>query len=82
VRGLVLSEQKRRGWRGAIGRRLALWAARPDFMACDVRDLPSRLSQRQRARGMPVLSWAVRSADERSIAARYADQIIFEHVDG
>lgn len=82
VRGLVVSEQRKRGWRAAIGRRLALWATRPDFIACDIRDLPSALSQRMRAQDIPVLSWTVRSAEERRIAARHADQIIFEDVDG
>ncbi|MCA1654864.1 MAG: hypothetical protein LC656_12070, partial [Sphingomonadales bacterium] len=41
LRGLVVTEAKRR-WRGVLARRLALWRARPDFLAYDVRDLPSR----------------------------------------
>lgn len=77
-RGLVVTEQEKRGWRGSIERRLALWAARPDFIACDIRDLPSSLSSIVRTRGLPVLTWTVRTAAERARAATHADQIIFE----
>lgn len=78
IRGLVISEQGKAGWRGRIGRALALWAAKPDFIACDIRDLPSSLSARMRRRGLPVLTWTVRSEEERNRAALHADQIIFE----
>lgn len=78
ARGLVVTEQGKRGLRGAIGRALALWAAKPDFIACDIRDLPSYLSSRARRRGVPVLTWTVRSEEERARAALHADQIIFE----
>ncbi|HKY80170.1 MAG TPA: glycerophosphodiester phosphodiesterase family protein [Sphingobium sp.] len=77
-RGLVVTEQNRRGWGGAIRRSLALWAARPDFVACDIRDLPSPLSTRARRRGLPVLTWTVRSEADRARAAAHADQIIYE----
>ncbi len=78
VRGLVVTEQKKRGWRGRVGRALALWWAKPDFIACDIRDLPSSLSARMRRRGIPVLTWTVCSEEERERAALHADQIIFE----
>ena len=62
-RGLVVSEQdKPRPCAGAIERRLSLWRARPDFLAYDVRDLPSRFAAAARARGLPVLTWTVRDA--------------------
>lgn len=82
VRGLVVSDRDRRGWRGRIAQTLALWAAKPDFIACDIRDLPSRLSTRSRQRGVPVLTWTVRSGEEGDRAALHADQIIFERVHG
>jgi glycerophosphoryl diester phosphodiesterase len=78
MRGLVMAERHGRGWRGRIKRALALWLARPDFIACDIADLPSPLATRLRAKGLPVLSWTVRTAEERARAARHADQIIFE----
>ncbi len=78
VRGLVITQQGK-GWlRGKIERALALWLAKPDFVACDIRDLPSALSHRARARGLPVLTWTVRSQSDRTRAATHADQIIFE----
>ena len=78
VRGLVVTEQGQPGWRGAARRGLALWVARPDFIACDIRDLPSRFVAEARERGLPVLSWTVRSGAEHAVAAAHADQIIFE----
>lgn len=76
--GVILSRRGKGWFRGAIERRLALWIARPDFLACDICDLPSRLSARARRRGMPVLTWTVRSEAERARAAAHADQIIHE----
>jgi glycerophosphoryl diester phosphodiesterase len=78
VRGLVVTEQRKRGLRGRIERRLFLWRAGADFLAYDVRDLPSRFAQRARARGLPVYTWTVRGDSDRARAAAYADQIIFE----
>ena len=78
LRGLVVSEAGRR-WRGWLSRRLALWRSRPDFLAYDIRDLPSRFAEGQRARGMKVLTWTCRSLQDRARAAEHADQIIYEH---
>jgi glycerophosphoryl diester phosphodiesterase len=76
LRGLVISESGKRGWRGRVERRLALWRARPDFLAYDVRDLPSAFA---RAAGRPVYTWTVRTEADRARAAAHADQIIFEN---
>lgn len=78
VRGLVVSEEGRRTLSGLIRRHMALWQARPEFLAYDVRDLPSRFPAAQRARGLPVLTWTVRSEDLRARAARHADAPIAE----
>ncbi|MEA3029117.1 MAG: hypothetical protein QOG13_442 [Sphingomonadales bacterium] len=74
LRGLVVTEdgQPRRR---RIRRRLALWWSRPDFLAYDIRDLPSRFAAAAR---LPVLTWTVRNEDDRRRAARHADQIIYE----
>lgn len=77
-RGLVVTESGRRGLRGRIERPLALWLARADFLAYDIRDLPSRFAARARRRGLPVYTWTVRSEADRARAAAHADQIIFE----
>jgi glycerophosphoryl diester phosphodiesterase len=78
VRGLVVTEENRRGAGGTLHRRLALWRARPDFLAYDIRDLPSRFAAAQRRRGLPVASWTVRSAEQRARAAHHADAAIAE----
>jgi len=51
---------------------------KPQFLAWSVKDLPSPLSSAARRWGMPVLTWTVRTAEERQRAARWADQMIFE----
>ncbi len=78
VRGLVVTEQSRHGPAGGLARHLAFRAAHPDFLAYDVRDLPSRFVRAARRKGLPVLSWTVRNArDWRTIEAE-ADAAIFE----
>ncbi len=81
VRGLVMTEHretKSRALRDAILRRLAVLRAKPDFLAYDVRHLPSSLPAALRSAGLPVLSWTVRSPQDREIVARHADRPIFE----
>jgi glycerophosphoryl diester phosphodiesterase len=82
LRGLVVTENGRRGPRGWIERPVALWWARADFLACDVRDLPSRFAVSARRRGLPVYTWTVRSDSDRDRAEAHADQIIFEAAAG
>lgn len=77
-RGLVVTQQGKPPLRGAIERALAYRLARPDFIACDIRDLPSPFSTRARKKGLPMLTWTVRSDADRQRAAAHADQIIFE----
>ena len=78
VRGLVVTEEHGKTLPGMIKRRLALWHARPDFLAYDIRDLPSRFAATQRQRGLPVLTWTVRSQEHRARAAQFADAPIAE----
>ena len=63
VRGLVVTEEGRRTLSGRLRRHLTLWQARAEFLAYDIRDLPSRFAAAQRERGVPLLSWTVRSAE-------------------
>lgn len=78
LRGLVVTEANRKGWRGKAERGLALRRARPDFLAYDIRDLPSAFAAAQRARGLPVLTWTVRDRLGEEAASVHADQIIHE----
>jgi glycerophosphoryl diester phosphodiesterase len=55
------------------------WQSRPDFVAYRVRDLTAVAPRVARHMfGLPLLTWTVRSDADRAIAARFADQIIFE----
>lgn len=78
LRGLVVTEEGAKGLYGTVRRWLSLRLARPDFLAYDIRDLPSVFAARQRARGMPVLTWTVRNALLRERAAVHADAPIAE----
>jgi len=53
-------------------------ALRPQFVAYDVRALPTLATRAARALGLPLLTWTVRSEAERTVARAHADQIIFE----
>ena len=78
LRGLVLTQQKERGLADRVARHRAFWRAKPDFLAYDIRDLPSRFAAAQRARGLPVLSWTVSTPQLRDRAAQFADAPIAE----
>jgi glycerophosphoryl diester phosphodiesterase len=52
---------------------------KPQFIAYSVRDLPAAVPfVARKLFGLPLLTWTVRSADDRQKALRYADQMIFE----
>ncbi len=80
--GLVMTqgsgETKGNGLRGRLARHLALWRANPEFLAYDIRDLPAPFPASQRKRGLPILTWTVRSFEQQQVAGREADQIIYE----
>jgi glycerophosphoryl diester phosphodiesterase len=84
-RGLVAENRYRpdhqdRSWfRGTADYLGDLLRARPQFVAYSVRDLPSPvpLTSRSLLR-LPLLTWTVRSEEDRVRAGRWADQMIFE----
>ena len=78
ARGLVVTEGGRRTLLARAKRHWALWLAKPQFLAYDVRDLPSAFAASQRRRGLPVLTWTVRDGDLRTRAERHADAPIAE----
>lgn len=49
-----------------------------DFVAYDVNALPSTFVRLVRSRGLPTLSWTVRSPSDADRAYAHVDQIIFE----
>lgn len=52
--------------------------SRPQFVAYDIDGLPAAAPLVLRRLGRPLLTWTVRTAEQRARAARYADQMIFE----
>jgi glycerophosphoryl diester phosphodiesterase len=52
--------------------------SRPQFIAYAGRDLPGTAPAVARMFGVPILTWTIRSAAERTRVLRYADQVIFE----
>ncbi|MGN6496749.1 MAG: glycerophosphodiester phosphodiesterase family protein [Tsuneonella sp.] len=78
ARGLVVTEENDRGFAGRLRRQVALWHARPDFLAYDVRDLPSAFASAQRRRGLPVATWTVRTPELLERARAHADVPIAE----
>jgi glycerophosphoryl diester phosphodiesterase len=87
TRGIVAerwSGQFSGGRISALGKRALAYVrdalmAEPHFIAYSVKDLPAALPLAARhLRGMPLLTWTVRSAADQQRAARWADQMIFE----
>ncbi len=87
ARGMTAAEYRRNSYRDLLpdGARRGLGyvraglAARPQFLAYAVTALPGALPFfMRRIMCMPVLTWTVRTEAERQVAARYADQMIFE----
>jgi glycerophosphoryl diester phosphodiesterase len=55
------------------------WKSRPQFIAYSVKDLPAVMPLSARwIFGRPLLTWTVRTDQDRECAERYADQMIFE----
>jgi glycerophosphoryl diester phosphodiesterase len=87
TRGIVAERRPARSggsdWRAQGSRTVAYCLnalrAEPHFLAYSVKDLPAALPlAARRLCGMRVLTWTVRSADDRQRALRWADQMIFE----
>jgi len=82
LRGMVLEASHKwyhmiPGWR----RSRYCSMAGAQFVAHNVQDLPDRFTESWRRRGGKLLTWTVRSAADRIIAEKYADQMIFEDRD-
>ena len=65
--------------RAALAGLLHLGESRPGFVSWRVDDLPAGPPYLCRLLGaMPVMTWTVRTDDQRAVARRHADQMVFE----
>ena len=78
VCGLVMREDKHGHTQQAWQRHVALWVAKPDFIAYHVAALPNRFATGLRCYGMPLLTWTVNSPETLAIARAHADAPIAE----
>jgi glycerophosphoryl diester phosphodiesterase len=77
-RGIV-AERRSANPRHALAYAGEVLRAQIDFIAYSIKDLPATLpTMGRKLLGMPLLTWTVRSAEDRARAVRYADQMIFE----
>jgi glycerophosphoryl diester phosphodiesterase len=76
ISGLLRNE---RPLRRLAGRTMAgNFLTRPDFISYELAGLPSRIVDLWRGRGVPVLTWTVKSAADEQKARKYADNFIFD----
>ena len=78
IRGLVMREDDLGMTQKPWQRHVALWAARPEFIAYHVAALPNPMVSALRERGMPVLTWTVNSPETRAAGLVHADALIAE----
>ena len=78
TRGLVVTEEGKGGVRGRLERAFGLAYSGAQFLAYDIRDLPSPFAAAVRRTNRPVLTWTVRVERDEQVAALHADQIIHE----
>jgi len=88
-RGLVACRFNQEDWPGltsmqrfAMRHLLTSVFARPQFIAYDIAALPALAPLIAKVLfGLPLLTWTVRTADDRERALRYADAMIFEGIE-
>jgi glycerophosphoryl diester phosphodiesterase len=88
-RGLIADRFRREDWpeiptvyRVALRNLVAASYTAPSFIAYDVRALPASAPLMiKHIFDLPLLTWTVRTADDRTVAKRWASQMIFEGFD-
>ncbi len=78
VRGLVATDTLDHGFLSAWRAPFAIDKAQPDFLACDIRDLPNAIAGVWRETGRPLLTWTVHSPVLRARAELHTDAQIAE----
>ena len=78
VQGLVMREDDRGYTQKVWQRHLALWAARPEFLAYHVEALPNPMVSALREAGLPIATWTVSTPELVARAETNADALIAE----
>jgi glycerophosphoryl diester phosphodiesterase len=78
IRGLVGTDSLPNGFEGVWRNSDNIEQSRPDFLAIDRRDLARSEARAWRGEGRPLLSWTIRSLEERLAAQALADALIVE----
>ena len=78
TRGLVCTDTLDHGWKHSWRQPHALERAQPDFLACDIRDLPNAVCGLWREADRPLLTWTVRTPELREKALTHTDGLIAE----
>ncbi len=55
-------------------------ATRPHYISYELGALPSKAVEFWRGRGLPALTWTMKSQDDLATARAYADNHIFENI--
>lgn len=55
--------------------------SKPDFIAYEIRELPTLMTTYYRKKGMPLIGWAAKTHEDLLKAKKYCDNIIFERID-
>lgn len=78
VQGLVMREDDKGYTQKAWQRHLALWAAKPEFLAYHVEALPNPMVTALREAGLPIATWTVSVPELAERAQANADALIAE----
>ena len=66
--------------RSITGQQQIVDRLQPDFIAYDINSLPNPFTRHCRRQNIPLLTWTVRTPQQKDRAAKFADNIIFEDV--
>ena len=78
IRGWVISKEALDGFKANLMRPYIMWQSKPDFIACDIRELPNSFTAKWRSHGNPLLTWTVRTQEQEKIGIKHTDGLIFE----
>jgi len=78
IRGWVISKEALHGFKASLMRPYIVRQSKPDFIACDIRELPNNFTTKWRGHGNPLLTWTVRTQEHERTGLQQTDGLIFE----